>query len=72
MRPRETILELIKDLANQDLGKIISYIKFVRYEEQKTLILELDDEKEIIEIMKSDEWYTNDDVQKMIEDMPNE
>lgn len=63
--PKKIILELVKDLSDEKLGKVISFIKFVK-EEEPILLLEKDDEEEILRILEEDEWYTSDEVKEML------
>ena len=41
---RKLILELVEDLPEEKLGKVISFIKLIKDEEEPTLILEPEDE----------------------------
>lgn len=70
--PRKIILELVDDLSEEKLGKVISFIKFIKEEEEPVLFLESDDEEEIIKILDEDEWYSSDEIKHMIEDKENE
>ena len=63
---RKIILELIDDLPEEKLGKVLSYINFIKEEEEPTLLLEAEDEEEIINILEENEWYTSDTVSDML------
>lgn len=69
---RKTILELVNDLPEEKLGKVISFIKFVKEEEEPVLLLESEDEEEILNILDQEEWYSSDEIMKMIEDKKDE
>ena len=62
----------VDDLSEEKLGKVISFIKFIKEEEEPVLFLESDDEEEIIKILDEDEWYSSDEIKHMIEDKENE
>lgn len=66
--PKKIILELVKDLSDEKLGKVISFIKFVKEEEEPILLLEKDDEEEILRILEEDEWYTSEEVKLNFKD----
>ena len=68
---RKLILELIEDLPEEKLGKVISFIKFIREEEETILILESEDEKNILNILEEDQWYSSEEVKELIEDKKN-
>ena len=63
---KKIILELIDDLPEEKLGKVLSYINFIKEEEEPTLLLEAEDEEEIINILEENEWYTSDTVSDML------
>ena len=63
---KKIILELIDDLPEEKLGKVLSYINFIKKEEEPTLLLEAEDEEEIINILEENEWYTSDTVSYML------
>lgn len=65
---RKIILELIDDLPEEKLGKVLSYINFIKKEEEPTLLLEAEDEEEIINILEEDEWYESGEIKKIIKD----
>ena len=65
---RKIIMELIDDLPEEKLGKVLSYINFIKEEEEPTLLLEAEDEEEIINILEENEWYTSEEIKKTIED----
>ena len=65
---KKIILELIDDLPEEKLGKVLSYINFIKEEEEPTLLLEAEDEEEIINILEEDEWYESGEIKKTIED----
>ncbi len=64
--PRKIISELVDDLPEEKLGKVISFIKFIKEEEEPTLLLEPNDEEEISLILDEDEWYSSDEIKNMI------
>ncbi|HZK37418.1 MAG TPA: hypothetical protein VFC98_00875 [Clostridia bacterium] len=63
---KKIILELIDDLPEEKLGKVLSYINFIKKEEEPILLLEAEDEEEIINILEENEWYTSDTVFDML------
>lgn len=63
--PRKLILELVEDLPEEKLGKVISFIKFVK-EEEPILVLEPEDEEDILNILEEDEWYSSEEIEKII------
>lgn len=65
---KKIILELIDDLPEEKLGKVLSYINFIKEEEEPTLLLEAEDEEETINILEENEWYTSEEIKKTIED----
>lgn len=65
---RKIILELVDELPEEKLGKVISFIKFIKEEDDTILLLEPEDEKDILKILDEDEWYGSDEVRNMIED----
>jgi len=69
---RKLILELVKDLPEEKLGKVISFIKFIKEEEDPILILEEDDEHDILNILEEDEWYDPKEIDKLIEGKKHE
>lgn len=70
--PKKVIQDLVEDLPEEKLGKIISYIKFIKKEPEPTLILEEDDENEILSILEEDEWYSAEEMEKIVEDKKHE
>lgn len=70
--PRKIISELVDDLPEEKLGKVISFIKFIKAEEEPTLLLEPNDEEEISLILDEDEWYSSDEIKNMIEGKKDE
>ena len=69
---REKIQGLINDLPEEKLDKILSYINFIKNEEEPTLMLEEDDEAEIAKILEENEWYTSEEVKGVIEDIKHD
>lgn len=69
---RDKIQNLINDLPEEKLGKVLSYINFIKDEEEPILLLEEDDETEITKILADNEWYTSEEVKKAIEDTMND
>ena len=71
--PKKVILDLINDLPEEKIGKVISFIRFIQSEDNEAeLVLESDDEEDVIRILEEDEWYNYDQVKKMIEGKQNE
>lgn len=71
--PKKVILDLINDLPEEKIGKVISFIRFIQSEDDEAeLVLEPDDEEDVIRILEEDEWYNYDQVKKMIEGKQNE
>ena len=64
--PRKVILELVESIPEEKLGKVISFIKFVRDEEELTLSLEVDDEEEILKVLEEDDWYSSEEIRSII------
>ncbi|HCJ57888.1 MAG TPA: hypothetical protein DHV55_11440 [Clostridiaceae bacterium] len=62
-------MDLVKELPEEKLGKVISFIKFIKQEEEPILVLESEDEEEIAQILVNNEWYSDSEISKMIEDM---
>lgn len=69
---REKIQDLINDLPEEKLGKVLSYINFIKDEEEPILVLEEDDEAEIAKILEENEWYTSKEVKGAIEDIKHD
>ncbi|MEA4963330.1 hypothetical protein [Lutispora sp.] len=67
--PKKMIMDLVKELPEEKLGKVISFIKFIKQEEEPILVLESEDEEEIAQILVNNEWYSDSEISKMIEDM---
>ncbi|NLC04128.1 MAG: hypothetical protein GX787_07620 [Tissierellia bacterium] len=65
-------MELVKDLSDEKLGKVISFIKFVKEEEEPVLLLEKDDEEEVLRILEEDEWYSAEEVKEMLMEKEND
>lgn len=66
---RGKIQDLINDLPEEKLGKVLSYINFIKDEKEPSLMLEEDDEAEIAKILEENEWYTSEEVKGAIEDI---
>ncbi|GAB1475805.1 hypothetical protein MASR2M70_06370 [Bacillota bacterium] len=69
---REKIQGIINDLPEEKLGKVLSYINYIKDEEEPILVLEEDDESEIAKILEENEWYTSEEVKGAIEDMKHD
>ena len=67
--PKKVIMDLVEGFPEEKLGKVISFIKFIKQEEEPTLILESEDEEEIAQILANNEWHSDSEISKMIEDM---
>lgn len=71
--PKKIILELVKDLSDEKLGKVISFIKLIKEEdEEEILSLEKDDEEEILRILEEDEWYTSEEIKEALMEKDND
>ena len=69
---KKLILELVEDLPEEKLGKVISFIKFIKEEEEPILVLESEDEEDILSILREDEWYSSEEIEKIIQGKKNE
>lgn len=69
---KKLILELVEDLPEEKLGKVISFIKFIKEEEEPILVLESEDEEDILNILREDEWYSSEEIEKIIQGKKNE
>lgn len=65
---RKMILNLVESLPEEKLGKVLSYINFIKSEEETILLLEAEDEEAITKIYEEDEWYTSEEIKKMLEE----
>ena len=65
---KKLILELVEDLPEEKMGKVISFIKFIKEEEEPILILEPEDEIDVLNILEENQWYSSEEIKKSIED----
>ena len=56
---------LINSLSEERLGKVISFIRFIKEEEEPILLLETDDEEEIEKILEENEWHSSEEIIKI-------
>lgn len=54
------------------MGKVISFIKFIKEEEEPILILEPEDEIDVLNILEENQWYSSEEIKKSIEDKKDE
>lgn len=69
---KKLILELVEDLPEEKMGKVISFIKFIKEEEEPILILEPEDEIDVLNILEENQWYSSEEIKKSIEDKKDE
>jgi hypothetical protein len=69
---KKLILELVEDLPEEKMGKVISFIKFIKEEEEPILILEPEDEIDVLNILEENQWYSSEEIKKSIEDKNDE
>ncbi|MGI5859577.1 MAG: hypothetical protein ACOX8P_09760 [Tepidanaerobacteraceae bacterium] len=69
---KKLILELVEDLPEEKMGKVISFIKFIKEEEEPILILEPEDEIDVLNILEENQWYSSEEIKKSIEDKKGE
>lgn len=62
---RKTASELINSLSEEKMGKVISFIRFIKEEEDPILLLETDDEEEIEKILEENEWHSSEEIIKI-------
>lgn len=67
---KELIIDLVKDLPEEKLCYIAAYVQFIKSQDIPTLVLEEDDESEIKQILEEDNWYSNEEIIKMVGDLP--
>ena len=65
---KKIILELVEDLPEEKMGKVISFIKFIKEEEEPILLLEPEDEIDVLNILEENQWYSSEEIKKSIED----
>ncbi|MGI6424172.1 MAG: hypothetical protein ACOX2A_02800 [Tepidanaerobacteraceae bacterium] len=69
---KKLILELVEDLPEEKMGKVISFIKFIKEEEEPILLLEPEDEIDVLNILEENQWYSSEEIKKSIEDKKHE
>jgi hypothetical protein len=69
---KKLILELVEDLPEEKMGKVISFIKFIKEEEEPILLLEPEDEIDVLNILEENQWYSSEEIKKSIEDKKDE
>jgi hypothetical protein len=69
---KKIILELVEDLPEEKMGKVISFIKFIKEEEEPILLLEPEDEIDVLNILEENQWYSSEEIKKSIEDKKHE
>jgi 23S rRNA pseudoU1915 N3-methylase RlmH len=69
---KKIILELVEDLPEEKMGKVISFIKFIKEEEEPILLLEPEDEIDVLNILEENQWYSSEEIKKSIEDKKDE
>jgi 23S rRNA pseudoU1915 N3-methylase RlmH len=69
---KKLILELVEDLPEEKMGKVISFIKFIKEEEEPILIFEPEDEIDVLNILEENQWYSSEEIKKSIEDKKDE
>ena len=69
---KKLILELVEDLPEEKMGKVISFIKFIKEEEEPILLLEPEDEIDVLNILEENQWYSSEEIKKSIEDKKGE
>lgn len=69
---KKLILELVEDLPEEKMGKVISFIKFIKEEEEPILILEPEDEIDVLNILEEDQWYSSQEIKKSVENKKDE
>jgi hypothetical protein len=69
---KKLILELVEDLPEEKIGKVISFIKFIKEEEEPILILEPEDEIDVLNILEEDQWYSSQEIKKSVENKKDE
>lgn len=67
---KELIIDLVKELPEEKLCYIAAYAQFIKNQDLPTLILEDEDEKEIKEILKEDEWFSSEEINKIVGELP--
>ena len=70
--PKKILIDLINDLPDEKIGKVISFVRFIKEEDDQELVLEPDDEEDIMRILKEDIWYTSDELKKELMDNRDE
>lgn len=70
--PKKILIDLINDLPDEKIGKVISFVRFIKEEDDQELVLEPDDEEDIMRILEEDIWYTSDELKKELMDNRDE
>lgn len=59
--PKKILIDLINDLPDEKIGKVISFVRFIKEEDNMELVLEPEDEDDIIRILEEDTWYSSEE-----------
>lgn len=70
--PKKILIDLINDLPDEKIGKVISFVRFIKEEDNMELVLEPDDEEDIIRILEEDTWYSTIELKKELKDKKDE
>lgn len=70
--PKKVLMDLINDLPEEKIGKVISFVRFIKEEDELELILEADDEDDINRILEENVWYSSEQVKRELEDKKDE
>ena len=63
---KKLILELVEDLPEEKMGKVISFIKFIKEEEEPILIFEPEDEIDVLNILEENQWYSSEEIKSQL------
>lgn len=70
--PKKILIDLINDLPDEKIGKVISFVRFIKEEDNLELVLEPDDELDIVRILEEDVWYSSENMKKELKDKKDE
>ncbi len=70
--PKKILIDLINDLPDEKIGKVISFVRFIKEEDNMELVLEPEDEDDIIRILEEDTWYSSEELKKELKDNKDE
>lgn len=57
-------------MPEEKLCYIAAYAQFIKSQDMSILILEQDDEDDIKQILDENEWYTSDEIEKIVGELP--